>query len=262
LMDRTLEILNALVLAVNEQATNKEFALLFSGGLDSSILARIARTCSSPRLYTVGIEGAHDLRVAERTAKTLDIPWVGIVVDEGEVISEIASLSRLISTDNALIISFEMPLYFVAKTAEETLLMSGQGADEIFGGYARYLTMSCRELEVNMRKDLVELMSIGVSREDRIAESFGKHLNRPFLHSTVLKALEGIPTMEHIHNGVRKVLLREVGAQLGLGDVALREKKAAQYGSGIMKTIRSAAKRRSMTLGSFVRYIADKGESP
>jgi hypothetical protein len=57
-------------------------------------------------------------------------------------------------------------------------------------------------------------------------------------------------------------LLREIGAQLSLGDIALREKKAAQYGSGIMKTIRTAAKRWNMTLESFVRYIADKGESP
>lgn len=262
MMDKTLEILNALTLAVNEQATNKEVALLFSGGLDSSIVAKIARTCTSLRLYTVGIEGAHDLRVAERTAKTLGIPWIGIVIDECDVISEIVSLSRLISTYNPLIISFELPLYFVAKTAEETLLMSGQGADEIFGGYARYLKMSSQELEISMRKDLVELMSIGVLRENRIVESFGKHLNCPFLHPAVLKALEGIPTMEHVHNGVRKALLREIGAQLSLGDIALREKKAAQYGSGIMKTIRTAAKRRNMTLESFVRYIVDKGESP
>jgi asparagine synthase (glutamine-hydrolysing) len=261
-MDRTRDILDALTSAVKELVGDNEVALLFSGGLDSSVIARITAKWSLPRLYTVGVEGAHDLRVAEHTAASLDLPWVGLVIEDEDIMRAIAPLSRLISTRNPLTISFEMPLYFVAKSAGERLMMSGQGADEIFGGYARYLNMSPDELEENMEKDSAELIDMGTKFDNRIAGHFGKKILHPYLHPMVIEVAKAIPVTEHIRNAVRKTVLREVGTLLGLGEIAMREKKAAQYGSGIMKTMKTMAKQEGMMLGAFVESLVAEGENP
>jgi asparagine synthase (glutamine-hydrolysing) len=261
-MDRTREILDALTSAVNEQFSRREVGLLFSGGLDSSVLAVVSACCSTPRLYTVGVEGAHDLIVAESTAAHLGLSWKGVIVDEGDVMRAIVSVSRLIFTRDPVTISFEMPLYLVSRIAAEDLLVSGQGADELFGGYARYLRMSPDELQENMKMDLASLLDTGLRNERLIAGHWGKEVLHPYLHPTVINAVGAVPAAEHIRGGVRKVVLRDVGLSLGLGEIATREKKAAQYGSGIMKTMKAAAKRNGMTLGRFIEDLVDKGESP
>jgi asparagine synthase (glutamine-hydrolysing) len=261
-MNTIRDILDALTTAMNEQVAQREAGLLFSGGLDSSVLAAIAAGCSTPRLYTVGIDGAHDLIVAGRTAASLDLPWVGLVVDEEDIMRAIIPMSRLISTRDPLTISFEMPLYLVSKSAEEDLLVSGQGADELFGGYARYLRMSPDELRESKKMDLASLLDAGLRNERRIAEHHGKNVLHPYLHPGVINAVEAVPVAEHIRDGVRKAVLRDVGISLGLGEIATREKKAAQYGSGIMKVMKAAARRKGMALGPFIEELVSKGESP
>ncbi|MDD1769207.1 MAG: asparagine synthase-related protein [Methanomassiliicoccales archaeon] len=261
-MNRTRDILDALISAVDEQVARRNAALLFSGGLDSSVLAAIMVNRSSLTLYTVGIDKSHDLVVAEETAALLDLPWVGLVVDEDDIMRSIILVSRLISTKNPLTISFEMPLCLVSERVKEVLLVCGQGADELFGGYARYLRMSSDQLRMSMKGDLTRLIDVGLKNERRIADQYGKELLHPFLHPGVVDCAKAIPAEEHIQDGVRKVVLRDVGLSLGLGEIAMREKKAAQYGSGIMKVMKAAARRKGMALAPFIEDIVSKGESP
>ncbi|MGD0056454.1 MAG: asparagine synthase-related protein [Methanomassiliicoccales archaeon] len=261
-MNRTRNILDALTFAVNEQVARRGAGLLFSGGLDSSVLAAVIADRSTPTLYTVGIEGSHDLVAAEHAAASMGLPWVGLVIDEEDIMQAVILVSRLISTRNPLTISFEMPLYFVSKSSKEDVLVSGQGADELFGGYARYIRMPLDELRESMRKDLARLLDVGLRNERRIAEYCGRAVLHPYLHPGVIDAVEAVPVAEHIRNGVRKAVLRDVGISLGLGEIATREKKAAQYGSGIMKVMKAAARRKGKTLGSFVENLVNKGESP
>lgn len=261
-MDPTQDVLDALILAVKGHVEDNRLALLFSGGLDSSVLAAVAAEFGNPTLYTVGVEGSHDLSVAEDTAASLDMPWVGLVMDETEIMSSIVLVSRLISTSNPISISFEIPLLRVSENAGEGLLMSGQGADELFGGYARYLKMSVSELKEGMNRDLRSLLEDGARNERHIAEYYDKRICHPFLHPRVIDAACAIPVDEHVRNGVRKAVLRDVALYLNLGEIAAREKKAAQYGSGIMKAMKAAARRERMTLATFIEDLVRRRESP
>ena len=69
-------------------------AILFSGGLDSGVVAALASRYCEPALYTVGIEGSIDLQAGEGSAATMGLKWVGIVVDEDTLLDEVARFSR------------------------------------------------------------------------------------------------------------------------------------------------------------------------
>jgi asparagine synthase (glutamine-hydrolysing) len=245
-------LLTALTRAVREDCDQVEVGVLFSGGLDSTVLAKLASDLSHVRLYTIGLPGSHDLVIAEQTASDLGLEWEGIVLDRGQVMEALPHLSAILDTESPLVLSFEMPLYVVASKATEHLLISGQGADELFGGYARYARMSEEELIASLDQDLQGLLTVGAERERRLAGHFGKVIRHPYLHREVVDFAQLLPMSERIHQGERKKVLRDVASLLELGPVISRPKKAAQYGSGVMKEMKAEAKQRGVPLAGLV----------
>ncbi len=238
--------------AVREECDEPAVGILFSGGLDSTVLARLAAGICHVRLYTIGTPSSHDLRVAKETATDLGLEWEGIVLSPSSIIEALPSLSSIIGTDSPLVLSFEMPLYFVAGVAKERLLVSGQGADELFGGYARYARMGDQELRESLDKDLRELQRTGATRERELARHFGKKVHHPFLNREVVSYARSLALSQCVVDGERKKVLREVATLLDLGLVSSRPKKAAQYGSGVMKEMKAEARRRGVPLAGLV----------
>jgi len=255
-------VLNALKTTVKEEQTEGEVAVAYSGGIDSSIVAYLLGEHAEPNLYTVGLEGSYDLTVGEETADYLGLPWEGIVIDEDDVISTILEICRIIPTRNPTTISFEMPLFLVVSRVRERHVYSGQGADELFAGYARYVGMSENELGKSVSDDLARLLDTGLEYERNIALNRFKELHYPYLHQRVIDEVRSIPVIEEFRGKERKATLRDVARLLDMGEIADREKKAAQYGSGIMRCIRQVAKRNGMTVREFVRTLTLQGEMP
>jgi asparagine synthase (glutamine-hydrolysing) len=250
--DNMLKVLEG---AVKEECDEAEAGVLFSGGLDSTVLAKLASTWCQVRLYTIGMPESHDLKVAEETASDLDMRWEGILLDRRDILRALPRISEIIGTDNPLVLSFEMPLYIVSAMAKERLLISGQGADELFGGYARYARMSEAELSLNLDQDLKSLLTVGMERERKIADAFGKDIRHPYLHRAVVEMAQHLPMSELIRDGERKKVLRDVATLLHLGPVAARPKKAAQYGSGVMRQMRSEAKERGIPISDLASSL-------
>lgn len=247
----TTELIAALNRAVEGNMTSGPTAIMFSGGLDSGLLAALASHHGRPNLYTVGMEGSHDLRMAQETASSLDLPWTPLVMTLEDVIlssREILSIGRV----DPVTLSFELPLQMIASRADEEVLMSGQGADELFGGYDRYLRMSPLDLRAAMNKDLARALASAVPLEDAIARRYGKRVARPYLEPAVIDLAASIPVHEHLRGGVRKAPLRDAAAAMGHQLIASREKKAAQYGTGFMKALRSLAKQDGVPVSEFV----------
>jgi len=256
-MDRTERLLGALDAAVAE--VSGDVAVLFSGGLDSVVVAALAKRHGRPRLYTVGIDGAPDLRAAEEAAATLDLPWVPMVKSEDDVLEACRRLLATVLLDDPVVLSYELPLQMVASQATEATLLTGQGADELFAGYHRYLAMGPEERGIAMDADLRRLLDAGVPIDRAIARRHGKAMHHPYLHPPVTEAARAFGPEEMIVQGVRKVPLREAAARLGLGDLARREKKAAQYGSGFMNVLKARARREGLDLRQLVAALARSG---
>jgi asparagine synthase (glutamine-hydrolysing) len=250
------ELRDALDEAVARAMGQGPVAILFSGGLDSGLLAALAKRHGRPALYTVGIEGAHDLRMSEEAASVLDLPWTPLVMSTDDIVAACRETLKIVRIDHPVVLSFELPLQMVASRAKEAVLMSGQGADEMFGGYNRYLEMAGPELDGSMRADLAKVLTDGVSLDNTIAGHYGKRIVHPFLDPQVRRIADLVPPQEKIKAGVRKAPLREVAASMGLDLIATREKKAAQYGSGFMKVLKSQARKGKLELKD---YIAAQG---
>lgn len=249
------DMLKSLQRAIEEECDRAEAGVLFSGGLDSTVLAKLASARCQIRLYTIGVPECHDLKVAEETASDLDMRWEGILLDRRDIMRALPRISKIIGTDNPMVLSFEMPLYVVSAKAKERLLISGQGADELFGGYARYARMSETELALSLDQDLKGLLTVGMERERKLADHFGKIIRHPYLHRAVVELAQQLPMSERIHDGENKKVLRDVATLLQLGTVAVRPKKAAQYGSGIMREMRSEAKERGIPLADLASSL-------
>ena len=99
-----------------------------------------------------------------------------------EITEAIPKLAGIIHSSHPVKISFELPLYLCLANVNEKLVLSGQGADELFGGYARYVDMNQEELKVSLKRDTEALITNDIKMDYRIAELFKKTLKTPYLH--------------------------------------------------------------------------------
>lgn len=225
--------------------------VLFSGGLDSSLLAALAKHHSELRLYTVGYPGSHDLDAGRRGAEELGLPWEPILLDDASLRKAVVFLRDRTGVHDPVTISFEVPLYIACAKLREDVLISGQGADELFGGYARYTQMSPTELDESMRADLLRLQSDGYPRETRLAQDLGKKLICPYLDPNVVDMALDFAPCELMGELGNKQPLRRIALGLGLSS-AKAPKKAAQYGSGVMKAMKRLAASEGMDLARWI----------
>ncbi|MEH7482882.1 asparagine synthase (glutamine-hydrolyzing) [Neobacillus drentensis] len=112
-----------------------------SGGIDSSIIASIAKEYHPAiKTFSVGFEhnGFSEIDVAKETAEKLGVENISYVISPQEYMNEIPKI--MWHMDDPLADPACVPLYFVAREARKhvTVVLSGEGADELFGGYNIY----------------------------------------------------------------------------------------------------------------------------
>ena len=112
-----------------------------SGGIDSSIIASIAREFHPGiQTFSVGFEheGFSEVDVAKETAEKIGVENIDVVVSPQQFVAELPKI--IWHMDDPMADPAAIPLYFVAQKAAEhvTVVLSGEGADELFGGYNIY----------------------------------------------------------------------------------------------------------------------------
>jgi len=216
-----------------------------SGGIDSSLVAALSgRPC-----IVAGMEGCHDIKQAGEVATCLNLPLHVRIVTAGEIAEALPKIVRLLKSTNPVDIAISTTLFFIAETARDLgyeRILTGQGADELFGGYARYLETPAQKLDELFARDFASLERQG-KRDQSIAGFFRTYLSMPYLDIRVVNAAKNIPSGERISDGIRKKPLREVAVSYLPKEIAYREKKAMQYGTGIWREIKRLARREGGT---------------
>ena len=132
----------------------------------------------------------------------------------------------------------------LASKDNQKVILSGQGADELFCGYNRYKNKydAPSELLEELIYDLNNMYHVNLERDDKATMSNSMELRVPFLDKNVIETATKIPIKYMLHSNddkVRKHILREVAYEMGVPEyIAFRPKKAAQYGTGIDKIIK------------------------
>lgn len=227
--------------------------ILFSAGIDSTILTKVCQILKKEIiLYCVGSEDSIDIKFARETARSMKLPLKTRIIDIDDVDRYLPRVLDAIEEFNIMKLGVGMPAYIAAEMAHADglkVMLSGQGADELFGGYHRYLKLyeeMGEDTQKSLNEDIMNLYHVNLQRDDAVTMAHGIELRVPYLDLDIINTAINIPIKYKIkgkNDKLRKCILREVGADLGLPDeIVNRPKKAAQYGSGIHKMLKKVLK--------------------
>ncbi|XP_042500737.1 asparagine synthetase domain-containing protein 1 isoform X2 [Macadamia integrifolia] len=237
-----------------------QVAVLFSGGLDSMILAALLDKCVDP-IYRISARAG--LKELQRIAPLRRWNLVEIDADLSDLSSEIKCVMSLISPANTYMdLNIGIALWLAAGgdgwvssiheednrrikyKSEAKILLVGSGADEQCAGYGRHKTKyrlrGWLGLHEEMRLDMQRIWKRNLGRDDRCISDNGKEARFPFLDEDVIRTLLDMPLWEvaeldqPMGRGDKKIL-REVALLLGLEEVSSLPKRAIQFGSRIAR---------------------------
>lgn len=226
----------AIIEAVRLRKTEGVCAL--SGGVDSTLVAALARL----PCIAIGIAGSHDLVQAKKAADLIRLDCSCIEISDKDISDALGEVLKVLTRPTPVTASIGVAQYLVSRSAADLgheVILSGQGADELFGGYARYLKSP--DLAAELRQDILTLKH-QVSRDQAVASLHGARFSLPYLDCRVVRAARSLSPEEKIRDGIRKYALREVAARHIPPEIAWYEKKAFQYGSGVTQTLQRFAR--------------------
>ena len=217
--DKLSEIGQAIEKAVRNDC-EKNITVSFSGGIDSALVAFLASKYTNVELIAVGVKDSHDIDAAKSAAKIINLDLTVKELNDEELISEAAILQKKLKLTQ-FEVGFMLPFWVAAKNAKNKILMCGQGADEVFGGYARF-----RESmkNTNLDEETKSLLKIIPNREQEISKIFGLKLSCPYLSKDVIQASKLYSQEQHI-GVVGKEKLRKAAIGLGLSERIANRKK-------------------------------------
>jgi asparagine synthase (glutamine-hydrolysing) len=219
---------------------SRRVSVLYSGGLDSSLVAVGARSLAQVELVTVGVPGSSDLMAGNLGAARLGLEWVGRAITQRDVEFILESEKRILEGKSPVTQAVLAGLALGMDASTHYQILCGQGADELFLGYAHFEGLSVNQAMQRRERDLDKLLTEDWPPSLLIGEARGKSLLSPYLDPTFLRYARTL-SIEQLRSGHgRKPLLQEVARRLGVPtELAGRAKKAFQYGSGIQGLLNS-----------------------
>ena len=208
--------------------------IAFSGGLDSSLLA--ARL-EAP-LYVGGFEGSHDIEAARSAASRLDRELHVVEFSHADIERAIPTVVEAIGRSDPMDVEIALSLYLVAEAVAMDgydRLAVGQGADELFGGYAKVANApeSDRVSADTVRdatREAAETLPRQLERDVLALRAAGVEPIAPLCHDRVVKPALALSGSLLVSGDERKVALRRAADFLP-ESIRRRNKKALQYGS-------------------------------
>lgn len=246
-------IRDALMQAVKRQLmSDVPYGVLLSGGLDSSIISAIAEKYSEmriendsqtkaywPRLHSfaVGLKGAPDLAKARMVAEHIGTVHHEINYTIQEGLDAIRDVIYFIETYDVTTVRASTPMYLLARVIKSMgikMVLSGEGADEIFGGYLYFhKAPSAQEFHAETVRKLSKLYQYDCLRANKSLSAWGVEGRVPFLDKEFLDVAMRTNPQAKMCQGttIEKKIVREAFADMLPHEVAWRQKE--QFSDGV-----------------------------
>ncbi|WP_129594731.1 asparagine synthase B [Seramator thermalis] len=228
------------------------YGVLLSGGLDSSIISAVAKKFAArriesgnkeeawwPRLHSfaIGLEGSPDLAAARKVAEHIGSIHHEIHYTVQEGLDAIRDVIYHIETYDVTTVRASTPMYLLAryiKSMGVKMVLSGEGADEIFGGYLYFhKAPNAREFHEETVRKLGKLHLYDCLRANKSLAAWGVEGRVPFLDKEFLDvAMRLNPRDKMACNGkIEKHILREAFQDYLPKEIAWRQKE--QFSDGV-----------------------------
>ncbi len=247
------EIHDALEASVKRQLmSDVPYGVLLSGGLDSSVISAIAEKYSTtrvenggetkaywPRLHSfaVGLKGAPDLAKARLVAEHIGTVHHEINYTIQEGLDAIRDVIYFIETYDVTTVRASTPMYLLARVIRSMgikMVLSGEGADEVFGGYLYFhKAPDAKAFHEEIVRKLGKLYMYDCLRANKSLAAWGIEGRVPFLDKEFLDVAMGMnPVLKMCPDKtIEKKVVREAFADLLPEEVAWRQKE--QFSDGV-----------------------------
>ncbi|MCF6130440.1 asparagine synthase B [Flavobacterium sp. AS60] len=247
------EIKKALEAAVHRQLmSDVPYGVLLSGGLDSSITSAIAKKYAQKRIesgdtvdawypqlhsFAVGLEGSPDLAAAQKVADHLGTIHHEIKFTIQEGLDAVRDVIYNIETYDVTTIRASTPMYLMARVIKSMgikMVLSGEGSDELFGGYLYFhKAPNAREFHEETVRKLSKLHMYDCLRANKSLAAWGIEGRVPFLDKEFMDVAMRINPQDKMINGERmeKWVIRKAFEDMLPASVAWRQKE--QFSDGV-----------------------------
>ena len=247
------EIKEALEAAVHRQLmSDVPYGVLLSGGLDSSVTSAIAKKYAQKRIesgdtadawypqlhsFSVGLEGSPDLAAAQKVADYIGTVHHEIKFTIQEGLDAIKDVVYNLETYDITTIRASTPMYLMARVIKSMgikMVLSGEGADELFGGYLYFhKAPNAQEFHEETVRKLSKLHMYDCLRANKSLASWGIEGRVPFLDKEFMDVAMRINPQDKMINGERmeKWVVRKAFEDMLPESVAWRQKE--QFSDGV-----------------------------
>lgn len=229
-VDQLAQVLEKAV--VKRLMTDVPYGILLSGGLDSSVIAGLVAKHTAmrveedekapawwPRLhsFSIGLKGAPDLIAAKKVADFLGTAHHEFHFTVQEGIDALSDVIYHLETYDVTTIRAATPMYFLSRKIRAMgvkMVLSGEGSDEIFGGYLYFhKAPSSEKFHVELCHKVKALSKYDCLRANKATAAWGVEVRVPFLDKDVLDFVLGLDAKEKMVNvkegKIEKYILRK-----------------------------------------------------
>ncbi|MBA6263743.1 MAG: asparagine synthase B [Colwellia sp.] len=210
--------------------TDVPYGVLLSGGLDSSLISAITQKFAARRIedndlaeawwpkvhsFACGLEGSPDLIAAKTVADSIGTIHHSVVFTEQEGIDALQEVIYHLETYDVTTIRASTPMYLMARKIKAMgikMVLSGEGADELFGGYLYFhKAPNAQEFHEELNRKLDRLHKFDCLRANKSMSAWGIEARVPFLDKNFMDVAMRInPEDKMCGNGkMEKAILRE-----------------------------------------------------
>ena len=236
--------------------SGRDVTIAFSGGIDSVFLAHMLKEIADVHGVVVGVSDSHDIASAKSAAEAIGIELETVEITEHALLDAVKFILERFPV-GPVECMYDAPLYIISRHMPEGVLITGQGADELFGGYNKY-----RSEPLLMVPDTVRVLTTTRHREFVISETAGVKLHTPYLSMDMVRFALKLPMDMKITPTHNKYVLRKAALLSGMPrELVFRKKKAVQYGSGARRLMGKMARRQGLSLQEYINRLREQSSS-
>jgi asparagine synthase (glutamine-hydrolysing) len=223
--------------------TDLTVGVILSGGLDSSIvLTQVAEMHPDCVALTIGAPGSDDLLYARRLCRELGVTHEVITVRPGDLhagdVREAIRLSELTEYGDIINAVVSVPLFARARQLGVKVVLTGDGSDELFGGYAMYSHSDGDASRRLFQHMIANLHRTELQRVDRVSMGNGVEARVPYLDPALIELAMRIPVGLKIRAGQEKWIMRQAFADALPDYILRRPKNPMSHSSGLHERAR------------------------